>query len=337
MSASGRPTDGRPNAQRAGSPKNQLDPQARAVLERIARANLPAYPEIGAVAARQFYRETRGKLAAPAPEVAHVEDLRATGPVGDIPVRMYRCLGAAPDDRLPVLVYFHGGGWTIGDLDTHDVPCREFANLARCAVVSVAYRLAPEHKFPAAFEDAVAATHWVLANAAALGVDASRLAVGGDSAGGNLAAAVAIEFRDTWAPRIALQVLIYPVTDMAADTRSHREFADGYLLTRETLLWFRGLYLRGPQDEADWRASPQREDDLSNLPPACVITAGFDPLLDEGRAYADRLRAAGVKVVYECFTGQIHGFITMGGAVAAAHHAIYRAAQVLRQAFARTA
>jgi acetyl esterase len=314
-----------------------LDPQARAVLERVARANLPSYSTLGAVAAREVYRETRGKLAAAPPEVAHVEDLAATGPVSDIPVRVYRCLGSAPNDRLPVLVWFHGGGWTIGDLDTHDVPCREFANLAHCAVVSVGYRLAPEHKFPAAFEDAVAATHWVLANAGALGLDGSRLAVGGDSAGGNLAAALAIEFRETWAPRIALQVLIYPATDMAADTRSHREFADGYMLTRDAILWFKGLYLNGPEDEANWRASPLRANDLSNLPPAYIITAGFDPLLDEGRAYADRLRAAGVSVTYECFEGQIHGFITMGGAIAAAHHAIYRASQGLRRAFAPSA
>jgi acetyl esterase len=314
-----------------------LDPQARAVLERVARANLPSYSTLGAVAAREVYRETRGKLAAAPPEVAHVEDLAATGPVSDIPVRVYRCLGSAPNDRLPVLVWFHGGGWTIGDLDTHDVPCREFANLAHCAVVSVGYRLAPEHKFPAAFEDAVAATHWVLANAGALGLDGSRLAVGGDSAGGNLAAALAIEFRETWAPRIALQVLVYPATDMAADTRSHREFADGYMLTRDAILWFKGLYLNGPEDEANWRASPLRADDLSNLPPAYIITAGFDPLLDEGRAYADRLRAAGVSVTYECFEGQIHGFITMGGAIAAAHHAIYRASQGLRRAFAPSA
>ena len=312
-----------------------LDPQARAVLERVARANLPPYPQLGPIAAREIYRETRGKLAAAPPEVAQVEDLRATGPVDDIPVRVYRCIGSTRDERLPVLIYFHGGGWVIGDLDTHDVPCREFANLARCAVVAVGYRLAPEHKFPAAFEDAVAATHWVLANADALGVDGSRLAVGGDSAGGNLAAAVAIEFRETWAPRIAAQVLIYPATDMAADTPSHFEFADGYMLTREAILWFKGLYLNGPEDAANWRASPLRADDLSNLPSAYVVTAGFDPLRDEGRAYADRLRAAGVEVTYECFAGQIHGFITMGGAIAAAHHAIYRASQGLRRAFSR--
>jgi acetyl esterase len=311
-----------------------LDPQARTVLERVARANLPAYSQLGAAAARALYRETRGKLSAAPPEVACVTDLRATGPAGDIPVRLYRPLGSSEGEALPVLVYFHGGGWTIGDLDTHDVPCREFANLARCAVVSVDYRLAPEHKFPAAFDDAVAATHWAHAHAGALGIDASRLAVGGDSAGGNLAAAVAIAFRDTWGPRIAMQTLVYPGTDMAADTPSHAAFAEGYMLTRDAILWFKDNYLRGPEDEADWRASPLRAGDLAGLPPAYVITAGFDPLLDEGRTYADRLRAAGVKVTYECFAGMIHGFVTMGGVIAAAHHAIYRASQGLKQAFA---
>jgi acetyl esterase len=201
--------------------------------------------------------------------------------------------------------------------------------------VSVDYRLAPEHKFPAAFDDAVAATHWVHAHAETLGVDAERLAVGGDSAGGNLAAAVAIAFRDTWGPRIAMQTLIYPATDMAADAPSHAAFAEGYMLTRDVILWFRDNYLRGAADEADWRASPLRAGDLAGLPPAYVITAGFDPLLDEGRAYADRLRAAGVKVTYECFAGMIHGFVTMGGAIAAAHHAINRASLGLKQAFAQ--
>ncbi|HSD53682.1 MAG TPA: alpha/beta hydrolase, partial [Burkholderiales bacterium] len=292
--------------------------------------------QLGAPAARALYRETRGKLAAAPPEVARVADLRASGPAGDIPVRLYRPLGSPDGEPLPVLVYFHGGGWTIGDLDTHDVPCREFANLARCAVVSVDYRLAPEHKFPAAFDDAVTATHWVHVHAESLGVDAARLAVGGDSAGGNLAAAVAIALRDTRGPRIAMQTLIYPATDMTADMPSHLAFAEGYMLTRDAVLWFKGNYLRGPEDERDWRASPLRAGDLTRLPPAYVITAGFDPLLDEGRAYADRLREADVRVTYECFEGMIHGFVTMGAAIAAAHHAIYRASLELKRAFAST-
>jgi acetyl esterase len=312
-----------------------LDPQARAVLERIARANLPPYPELGPAAVRELYRETRGRLGAAPPEVARVESVGAPGPAGAIPIRLYRPLGAGAGKRLPALVYFHGGGWTFGDLDTHDVVCRELANLARCAVASVDYRLAPEHKFPAAVEDAIAATGWVAREAAALGLDPERIAVGGDSAGGNLAAVVALAARDAGGPALALQLLVYPATDMAADTPSHREFADGYVLTRDAILWSRANYLRAPDDVADWRASPLRARDLSRLPAAYLVTCGFDPLRDEGRAYADRLRAAGVPVTYECFEGMVHGFITMGGVLAAAHHALYRCAQGLRQAFAR--
>ena len=315
----------------------QLDPQAGAVLERIARANLPPHSRLGPAAVRELYRETRAKLGASPPEVAHVEALRAAGPSGAIPIRLYRPLGSRADERFPALVYFHGGGWTFGDLDTHDVVCRELGNLARCAVASVDYRLAPEHKFPAAVEDAVAATRWVAHEAEALALDPGRIAVGGDSAGGNLAAVVALAARDEGGPKLAMQVLIYPATDMAADTPSHGEFADGYILTRDAILWSRGNYLRSPDDVADWRASPLRARDHSRLPPAYVVTCGFDPLRDEGRAYAERLRAAGVPVTYECFEGMVHGFVTMGGVIAAAHHALYRCAQGLRQAFAHTA
>jgi len=312
-----------------------IDPQAAAVLERAARAALPPYPQIGAAAARELYRETRGALAPPPPEVAKVEDLRASGPAGPIPVRLYRALGAVADERLPVLVYFHGGGWTIGDLDTHDIVCREFANLARCAVASVDYRLAPEHKFPAAVEDAIAATHWIGRMAETLGLDPGRVAVGGDSAGGNLATVVALTLRDAGGPPLAMQVLIYPAVDMTVDRESHLKFAEGYMLTRESIQWFVSNYLRGAEDASDWRASPLRANDLAGVAPAYVITAGFDPLLDEGKAYADRLHEAGVPVTYECFEGMIHGFVTMGGVIAAAHHAIYRAATGLKQAFAR--
>ena len=312
----------------------QLAPQARAVLERIARANLPPYPTLGAAGARELYRETRGALAAVPPVLESVEDLHASGPAGDLRVRLYRPRGAADAGPLPVLVYFHGGGWTIGDLDTHDVVCRVLADLARCAVASVDYRLAPEHKFPAAVDDPVAATNWVAGEAARLGIDARRIAVGGDSAGGNLAAVVALIARDSGGPALAMQTLIYPATDMAADTPSHFRYGEGHLLTRDAILWFRGNYLRDGADEADWRASPLKARDLSRLPPAYVITAGFDPLVDEGRAYADRLQAAGVPVTYECFEGMIHGFVTMGGAIAAANHALARCAQGLRRVFA---
>jgi acetyl esterase len=311
----------------------KLDPQARAVLDRVARANLPSYAELDPPAARAFYRDTRGKLSAAPAEVARVEDLDADG----LRVRHYRPLGAEDAEVLPALVYFHGGGWTIGDLDTHDVPCRELANLARCAVLSVDYRLAPEHKFPAAVEDAVAAVRWVHAHAGALRIDPARIAVGGDSAGGNLAAVAALALRDAGGPPLAMQALFYPATDMAADAPSHFELAEGHLLTRDAIVWFMGNYLRRPEDVADWRASPLRAADLSGLPPAYVVTAGFDPLRDEGQAYAEALERAGVAVTYECFEGMIHGFITMAGVIAAGHHALYRVATGLRQRFAALA
>jgi acetyl esterase len=308
----------------------KLDPQARAVLDRVARAAAPPYSRLDPPTARVLYRETRGALSAAPAEVAHVEDLDADG----LRMRHYRPLGAQPAEVLPALVFFHGGGFTIGDLDTHDVPCRELANLARCAVLSVDYRLAPEHRFPAAVEDAVAATQWVQANAAALAVDAARVAVGGDSAGGNLAAVAAIALRDAGGPPLAMQALIYPSIDLAADMPSQHALAEGYLLTRDAILWFYGNYLRTPEDVADWRASPLRAADLSRLPPAYIVTAGFDPLRDEGEAYAQALERAGVPVTHECFEGMIHGFITMGGAMAAGQHALYRVATGLRLQFA---
>ena len=199
-------------------------------------------------------------------------------------------------------------------------------------MVAVDYRMGPEHKFPAAVEDALAATRWVAAEAAALGVDAARIAVGGDSAGGNLAAVVALALRDAGGPALVFQALVYPATDQRMDSASHVNFAEGYMLTRNNMLWYRGNYLN-PTDYDDWRASPLRAADLAQLPPAHIITAGYDPLLDEGRAYSDRLLAAGVPVLYECFEGMTHGFLTMGGVVAAANHALYRLGQSLAQAF----
>ncbi len=311
-----------------------LDPQAVTLLERIKAANAPQYWEVSAPQARELYVKTRAAVSPPLPEVAHVENMRMPGPAGEIALRYYRAHGTKADDLLPALVYFHGGGWVIGDLDTHDNLCRALANAGRCAVVSVDYRLAPEHKFPGAVDDSIAATHWVHANAARLKVDESRIAVGGDSAGGNLAAVVSLHFRDTWGPKLSLQLLAYPALDFTNTTASHRDFADGYLLTKKSMEWFAEQYLNGPQDVRDWRASPIFATDLSKLPPAFVITAGFDPLRDEGKAFAEKLQAAGVSVTYECFEGMIHGFMGMGGVLAAGNHAIYRAGQALRTAFA---
>jgi acetyl esterase len=233
-----------------------------------------------------------------------------------------------------VLVYFHGGGWTIGDLDTHDTLCRTLANQAAGAVVAVDYRMGPEHRFPAAVDDALAATVWVGAHAADLGLDAQRLALGGDSAGGNLAAVVALALRDVGhAPQPRLQLLIYPATDMRAVAPSHTSNGEGYLLTHETMVWFRNHYL-APAQWTDWRASPLLAENLAGLPPALVITAGHDPLRDEGRQYADALSAAGTPTQYICFERQIHGFILMGKVLDEANTAVGLCAQALRRAWA---
>jgi acetyl esterase len=233
-----------------------------------------------------------------------------------------------------VFVFYHGGGWVIGDLETHDVQCRQVTAGAGIAVVAVDYRLAPEHKFPAAADDAWAATQWIVAHAGELGVDASRLAVGGDSAGGNLAAVVALMARDAGAPSIKLQVLVYPVTDVGAETRSYQDFAEGYMLTRDSMRWFIAHYLKAKEEALDWRASPLRARSLEGVAPALIVTAGFDPLRDEGAAYADRLRGAGVTVDYVCYGGMVHGFMPMGRLIETGNRAIAHVAASLRQALA---
>jgi acetyl esterase/lipase len=310
-----------------------LDKQAQHVVDLIAGAGRPGYQTMTAPEARLAYKETRGPLQAPPPEIAAVADRSIAGPGGPLVLRLYRPRGSHADEVLPVLVYFHGGGWTIGDLDTHDVICRLLANGAGCAVAAVDYRLAPEHKFPAAVEDCWAALRWVHGQAAAIGVDAGRIAVGGDSAGGNLAAVVALLARDADLP-LAFQLLIYPATDFANETPSHDRFAEGYMLTRASIAWFTGNYLARPADIADWRASPLRAASLAGAAPALVITAGFDPLRDEGKAYADRLAAAGVPSRYLCFDGMIHGFFGMTGAIDTARRAIDEAGAALASAFA---
>jgi len=311
-----------------------IDPEARALLDWIAAAGRPAINAISPQEARVSYKEARRALHPDPPEVASVEERNIPGPHGPIGIRFYRPGSSTRDQILPVLVYFHGGGFMIGDLDTHDVVCRSLANAARCAVVAVDYRMAPEHQFPCAVDECFAATKWVADHAAALGADATRLAVGGDSAGGNLAAVIPILARDSGGPAIAFQLLIYPTTDMHHDMASSQELADGYLLTLPLMHYFRGNYLRSETDRDDWRASPLLAKDLSRLPPALVITAGFDPLKDEGQAYAERLNASGVAATYTCYAGTIHGFITMGRVLMVADIAIADAAAALSTAFA---
>jgi acetyl esterase len=309
----------------------RLDPQARALLERIAAAGAPPLYTLPAPEARRAYRESRAALAAAPASVEEVRELSIPGPAGALRARLYR--PRSGERSLPGVVYFHGGGFIYGDIDTHDVVCRGIAQGTPCAVVSVDYRLAPENKFPAAVEDAFAATAWVAANCTALGIDPARLAVAGDSAGGNLAAVTALTARDRGAPALAMQVLVYPTTDLAAESESVSRFGEGYLLTRESMRWVKRSYLRDERDAADWRASPLRARDLSGLPAAYIVTAGFDPLRDEGRAYAERLAQAGVSVTHESLEGQVHGFLVMGGALAAAGHAIQRIGQIMRMHF----
>jgi acetyl esterase len=289
-----------------------LHPQVEQLLERAAKSPLPQLHEVPAHVARRIYRDTRAALAPGAPEVAEARLLIAPGPVA---LRHYRPQGSQADEVLPALVYFHGGGWVIGDLDTHDVLCRQLANGARCAVYSVDYRMGPEHPFPAAVEDCVAATQFVAARHA-------LIAVGGDSAGGNLAAVVALHARDHGGPPIAYQLLIYPATDQRLQHPSIRRNGEGYLLTKKGLDYFQAQYLPRKGDLVDWRASPLLAKSLAGLPPAYVITAGYDPLLDEGRAYAERMAREGVQVAYREYADMVHGFILFGGVLDTANAAV---------------
>jgi acetyl esterase len=303
-----------------------LDPQARALIDLIEQRKLPPVHTLSPVEARAMYRERRFFTQPDPPVMAEVRELRSdTG----LPLRLYR--PQAPG-MLPALVYFHGGGWTIGDIDTHDVLCRQLAQEAQVAVVSVDYGLGPERRFPSGVDDCVAATRWVRAQALSLELDGSRLAVGGDSAGGNLAAVVALILRDAGDPPPALQLLIYPATDMRAVAPSHTSNGQGYLLTRDSIAYYRGHYIENPADWSDWRASPLLAPDLGRLPPALVLTAGYDPLRDEGLQYADALSAAGNAVQYVCFERQIHGFITMGRVLREACAAVDLCAAALRRA-----
>ena len=311
-----------------------LHPQTRALLNLIEELGLPEVHTLDVVAARAAYQARRAATQPAPPVVGEVRDLSADGPLGPIPLRLYRPLGSDPSAVLPVLVYFHGGGWVIGDLETHDTLCRELANTAHCAVIAVDYRLAPEHRFPAAVTDCIAATRWIRDHAAELHLDAARLAVGGDSAGGNLAAVVAIDARDRADLPITFQLLIYPATDQRGGTPSYVENGQGYLLTREAMDYFAGHYLPDRTANEDWQASPLLHPDLSRLPPALILTAGFDPLRDEGAAYAERLTAAGSLASYLCFTRQVHGFITMGKLIDEANTAVALCAAELRRAFA---
>jgi acetyl esterase len=290
-----------------------LDPDAAAVYKAFQEAGRPPYETVSPAEARELYLKGRFVSNPEPPELASVKPLAIPSPTGSIPARIYMPKKTRQSGvGAPCLVFYHGGGWVIGDLDSHDVVCRKLADEGELIVISVDYRRAPEHKFPAAVDDAIEAAKWIAANAKQLGIDAARLMVGGDSAGGNLAAVVAIAARDGNGPAIAGQLLIYPATDFTMTHPSHGEPETSILLTHSVIKWFRDHYLNGAADVHDWRASPARAKTLVGLPPAYVLTAGADPLRDEGDEYAGRLKEAGVPVTYRTFPGQFHGFFTMG-------------------------
>lgn len=318
-----------------------LDPQAKAILDQVARSPLPKMHEVPASVARQMFEMSCQLTDMKNLPIGKVSDRTIPGPGGEIPIRLYVPV-AAPAGPLPVLVYIHGGGFVIGSLDTHDGTCRLLANEAKCLVVAVDYRLAPEHRFPSALEDSIAAVEWVAQNAGEINADPMRIAVGGDSAGGNLSAAVAQHLRDRArtdksAPKVVFQLLIYPATDALHEGTSRTANAQGYMLDQDLMTWFFMQYIGDAEkaDLADPRISPLRHPDLSGLGAVHVVVAGFDPLRDEGIAYAEALKAAGNDVTLASFPGQIHGFCSMAGVIQEGRTALSGGAARLRETFAK--
>jgi len=309
-----------------------LDPQAKALLDKAAAANVPGPDQVPAPQARDLYKRSRLPLQPPKPEMALVRDFTIDDGHGAVTLREFRPLtsNATP---LPALLYFHGGGWVIGDIETHDTLCRQLADGSGAVVFSVNYSKSPEYRFPVAVDECTAATRYVSDQSDSLGIDASRIGVGGDSAGANLATVVALTLRGQLNKPLVCQLLIYPVTDLRLSKDSIERYAVGYGLTTAAMRYFRDAYLRDSSDQDDFRASPLLASDLSKLPPALVLTAGFDPLRDEGRAYADALSAAGNQVQYVCFERQIHGFIIMGGIIDEANTAVAMCVDYVRTRF----
>ena len=325
----------------ASESPHMLDPDARALLDLMLEKQIPPVHTVNPVEARAAYVARRYATQRDPTPVALVRNqtlsyTERSGARVDVPLRVYRP-SQADATRAAALVYFHGGGWVIGDLDTHDGVCRDLADQSGCVVIAVDYRLAPEAPFPAALDDCIAAFCWAADQANTLGIDPEKIAVGGDSAGGCLAAVVSLHQRDArrtaaTAPVPCFQLLIYPVTDKRALAPSHQTNGQGYLLTTESMHYFRGHYLPNPADWLDWRASPLLASDHGDLPPALVLTAGYDPLRDEGRQYADALSAAGTRCQYVCFERQIHGFLPMNKAIGEADTALALCARALKSA-----
>jgi len=306
-----------------------LDPQCLAIVDAAAEHG-SVFDARTADEARALYTASTAAFAPKTPALKKVEDRTIPGPAGPVPVRLYTPEAVG---TLPILVYFHGGGWVFGDLESHNAMCRIAAHEADCLVVAVHYRLAPEHKFPAGLEDCIAATRWCAEHGSEIGGDPARLAVGGDSAGGNLAAAVAQAARNSGGPKLAMQWLIYPAVDFTADNASLRENAEGYLLTKAAIDWTMKQYVTNPSEARDPRASPGLARDLAGLPPALVQTAEFDPLRDEGEAYGQALKVAGVPTEIIRYDGVVHGFMRMGALVDRAAVGLSDGAAALREAF----
>lgn len=312
------------------SPDRKLDASAAEFLALMRKLNVPAYQTLSVADARRLYASGRKTVTPEAPEVLEVRDIAASGPHGGIPLRLYR----PAHGTLPVLLYFHGGGWVVGDLETHDVVCRQLALSSGCAVIAVDYRMGPEFRFPGAVEDSWAALQWVAEHGSGLDLDVGRLAVGGDSAGGNLAAILTLIARDAGGPHIAYQLLIYPSVDQRGGTASRAMYGSGYVLSHDEILWFQAQYLATEEDRSDWRASPLLAASHKDLPPAYVMVAGCDGLRDEGLAYAAELRLAGVPVSIREWPGQVHGFITMGRVIPQAGWALHEMGLAMKAALA---
>jgi acetyl esterase len=309
----------------------KLDQSAQALIDFTRQQNNPPLGQVSVEQSREQSNILRAQLQPDPPTLPSVEDGLIEGPEASFAYRLYRAKTGV--DNAPAVLFFHGGGFVLGDLDSHDVVCRQIGQESGCVVIAIDYRRGPEHKFPAAVDDAIYAAGWVREHATALGIDGNRLALAGDSAGANLATVVAIDMKRKGLPPVALQILLYPVADQHGDYDSKQRYGSGYLLTQSAIDFYAKQYFKTEHDKLDWRASPIRQEDLSGLPEALVITAGFDPLVDEGEAYALRLAQAGIRTTLRRFPGQVHGFVTRGRIIPEAFEAIQEVALLLRARF----